>query len=142
MAFNDKIDAPEPKSELILRDPITRQIDRVERIVRIRQAFVRLGIILPPRIDTRAELRAAIRIVCRQRLRYELQNDPQGLGYAGKTDAEIAALLNNPWIEQIPAIPGPGTVPVTRPPRIFQIWLGIAYAPNAVDANDVAEFKV
>lgn len=142
MPFADKITAPEPENEQVVKDPITRKPIRQKRIERIRAAFAKLGVTLPPRVDTRAELRAAIRLVCRQRLRDELQNDPMGLGYAGKTDAEVAALLNNPWIEQIPANPGPGTVAITRPPRIFQIWLGVAFAPNAVDENDVAELRV
>ena len=60
----------------------------------------------------------------------EITNDPQGIGYKGKTDAQIQVLLNSPVITQ-------RTVTDVGPAPISRIMRGIAYGPNAVDVTDV-----
>jgi|WetSurMetagenome_2_1015567.scaffolds.fasta_scaffold585504_2 hypothetical protein len=67
-----------------------------------------------------------------KRIKEEIANDPEGIGYAGKSDDEIMDLLNKrPEKERI--VIDYGTVPINR------ILAGIESAPNMVDAKDVTE---
>ena len=69
-----------------------------------------------------------------QRIKEEIDKDPEGVGYADKTDAEVATLLN-------------GNVYVTRtvvdimPPPVNRILSGLGSAPNTVTAIEVAVAK-
>ncbi len=66
-----------------------------------------------------------------QAIQDEIINDPQGIGYSGKTDVEIAALLNSPV--QVPV-----TTYNTLPSPMNRILTGLAGAPNAVEVEDVS----
>lgn len=66
-----------------------------------------------------ADVTAILQIIAQ-----EISNDPSALGYSGKSASEIADLLNNPYD---PA----------RPPRINEILVGVPFAPNCVDAEDI-----
>jgi len=141
MPFRDKVTAPDPDADVIVKRGAERF--KRKRLQRIRESIKRARKVdLPGRIDNQRELAQALMDVAAAAVKDEITNDPMGLGYAGKSDQEIADLLNGPWILQVPAVPGPGTVDVPQPARIFQIWLGLPYCPNAVDAADVAELKV
>lgn len=58
-------------------------------------------------------------------LKEEIQADPLAIGYAGKTDAQIADLLNT------------SIDPNTYGSRLNTIWRGLPYAPNQITAADV-----
>lgn len=63
----------------------------------------------------------------------EIEKDPTGRGYAGKSDEEQAALLNEPWYEY---------VPVQMTPRIAVVIASIPFTPNAVKVEEVTDAKV
>lgn len=54
----------------------------------------------------------------------EINNDPTARGYSGKTASQIADLLN-------------ANYDTLLPPRINTILVGVPFAPNTVDADDV-----
>lgn len=54
----------------------------------------------------------------------EITNDPAALGYQGKSAQEIADLLNAPYDPNLP-------------PRINIIMVGVPFAPNTVDVEDI-----
>lgn len=62
----------------------------------------------------------------------ELQNDPAGIGYKGKTDQQQADLLNNTYVIMVPQL---------QTPRIAQIINQIPFAPNAAAADHVTASK-
>ena len=68
-------------------------------------------------------------------LKTEIQSDPRSVGYAGKSDAQIAALLNDPHVRQV-------TITVSAPPPINRILSGLAGQPNLVESADVTTAKV
>lgn len=68
-------------------------------------------------------------------IKAEIANDPRGVGYAGKTDAQIAVLLNNPVVKQV-------QVQVQEQAPISRILTGIAFEPNIIDTADVTTAKV
>ena len=83
-------------------------------------------------------------------LKAEIDNDPAGLGYNGKTAKEIADLINTPIkivtdiIEpSLKIAPKPGDIIGTKEeikdPRVFQVIGGIPGAPNGVTPEDVTE---
>lgn len=51
----------------------------------------------PDNSITPAQLKAALQTVIGQRIKTEIANDPRNLNYAGKTDAQQAAILNDPF---------------------------------------------
>lgn len=51
----------------------------------------------PDNSITPAQLKAALQAVIGQRIKTEIANDPRNLNYAGKTDAQQAAILNDPF---------------------------------------------
>ena len=59
----------------------------------------------------------------------EIANDPANRGYSGLQPAQQAALMNVPY-----TIPGPS---VSQPPRVAQIFPGIAGTPNALTASHI-----
>lgn len=68
-----------------------------------------------------------------KRIKDEIENDPAGIGYSGKSFEEITNLLNNPEIEG-------GAV--KREARIHSILIGVPYAPNIVTVDQVKEAMV
>jgi hypothetical protein len=61
----------------------------------------------------------------------ELETDPEGRGYAGKTQEEQLELLNESYTVQV-------ITEEVRPARINQILIGVAGAPNQISAEDFA----
>lgn len=70
-----------------------------------------------------------------KRLKQEIADDPAGMGYAGKTDTEIATLMNSDYQRQ-------RTVTDSHPPRVTQVLAGIEGTPNIIEAVDIANAKV
>ena len=70
-----------------------------------------------------------------KRIKDEINNDPANRGYAGKTDKEIADLINAPIIVQT-------VVETTEPSRFLAILSGVPFGPNTVTEQDVADAKV
>jgi len=68
--------------------------------------------------------------VIKDLIKAEIENDPYGRGYAGKTSAEIAALLNSPFEVEIISKEF-HVAPITR------ILEQVSNAPNKVEAIDV-----
>lgn len=64
----------------------------------------------------------------------EINNDPKGIGYSGKTDQEIADLLNSGVSRSL-------TNYYTEQTPISRILSGLGFAPNICDSNDVKEAK-
>jgi hypothetical protein len=69
-----------------------------------------------------------------EKIKEEIDNDPEKLGYAGKKDQEIADLLNNNYFTQRIVID-------EHPCRIHQILVGIADSPNIVTDAEVTLAK-
>ncbi|MFZ5985500.1 MAG: hypothetical protein ACOYWZ_00015 [Bacillota bacterium] len=65
-----------------------------------------------------------------EKVREEIQNDPEKLGYEGKTTAEITNLLNNSVKKQ-------RIVEDVFPSRINQILVRIANTPNILTEEEV-----
>lgn len=63
-------------------------------------------------------------------IKKEIKNDPTNRGYAGKTPAEIANLLNVNYkiIREENYLP-----------RIFEILIGVPFAPNIITAEQIAQ---
>ena len=70
-----------------------------------------------------------------KKIKDEIVNDPMEVGYAGKTDAEIAYLLNN-------SVQRYRTVLDDYPCPINRILSGIEGTPNMIDENDVKQAKL
>lgn len=62
----------------------------------------------------------------------EIKEDPDGVGYAGLTREDAITLMENPVEKTIKKTFILGS-------RISQLFMGIAYAPNTVTADDVKE---
>ena len=69
-----------------------------------------------------------------QKIKEELVNDPQAVGYVGKTNQEILDLLNNP-VYKYRTVQDQETAPIAR------ILTGVAEAPNIVTLQDVIDAK-
>ena len=69
-----------------------------------------------------------------KRIKEEIENDPHGIGYAGKSDDEIMSLLNNPQIVT-------KMVDEVRQAPISRILSGLAEAPNIVKSKDITDAK-
>lgn len=68
-------------------------------------------------------------------MKIEIETDPDGVGYAGKTDEEISVLLNEPVRKQ-------RIVEDVSPAPINRILSGLAEAPNYVSKEEVSSAKV
>ena len=64
----------------------------------------------------------------------EIAKDPEGRGYAGKTDAEIMTLLNEPYTVQT-------VVDTVKTARISAILAGVPNTENVVAEKDVLDSK-
>ncbi|MFA4871373.1 MAG: hypothetical protein WC623_24455 [Pedobacter sp.] len=69
-----------------------------------------------------------------ERIKEEIEKDPEGLGYKGKSNEEIAKLLNEPYYKE-------RVIRDAFAPRINIILVGIADVPNVIDITDVARAK-
>lgn len=69
-----------------------------------------------------------------KRIKKEIDEDPDGLGYKDKTDDEVMNLLNNPVRKQ-------RIVEDIYPAPINRILSGLADAPNYVSAKEVTDAK-
>ena len=65
----------------------------------------------------------------------EINNDPNGVGYAGKNNTQIADMLNNPYTKMMSSN-------ILFTPPINIILAGLAFAPNSVDSTIVGQAKV
>lgn len=82
-------------------------------------------------------------------IKKEIQTDPEGRGYAGKTPDEIAKLLSQTIevktdiLYEEPIKPKPGDKVGERvevfPPRIGELLGGIEGAPNVLSSDDIEE---
>lgn len=70
-----------------------------------------------------------------KKIKEEITNDPQGLGYTGKTDDEILQILNNPVRTQR-IVEDIGQSPMNR------ILSGIAGTPNITTLTEVQSAKI
>lgn len=68
------------------------------------------------------------------KIKEEISLDPEGVGYAGKTDEEILFLLNNPVVKDR-LVQDFSQSPISR------IFSGLAEAPNIVKTEDVVSAK-
>jgi len=66
------------------------------------------------------------------KIKEEIVNDPVGIGYAGKTNAEIVKLLNSPQVNI-------KTVEEILAPPVTRILSGMALGPNAVTQQDIVD---
>lgn len=69
-----------------------------------------------------------------RKIKEEIETDPTGVGYAGKTDEEIAILLSNP-INRDKVITETYSSPMSR------IIAGLAFAPNNAEVQDVIDSR-
>lgn len=69
------------------------------------------------------------------KIKAEIANDPYGVGYAGKTDAQIAQLLSSNIIKQ-------RVVEDYLPSPINMILAGMGSAPNTIDTAEVTQAKI
>jgi hypothetical protein len=83
-------------------------------------------------------------------LKKEIETDPSGRGYDGKTPKEIAILINSPIVTKTDVLqPAPVAEPktgdkigenvVVKDPRVFNVIMGIPDAPNIVSVDDINE---
>jgi hypothetical protein len=80
---------------------------------------------------TRAELLDTLQTHAGKLLKDEITVDPVGVGYAGKTDAEIYAL-----VQTHRAIVGEG------PTRLSVLWQSLPMTPNEIIIADITAAKV
>src|SRR5262245_9157613 len=66
-----------------------------------------------------------------RKIKAEILNDPQNIGYAGKTDQQVADLLNAPQVVDV-------VQQQIKPAPINRVLSGVANEPNICDAADVA----
>lgn len=85
---------------------------------------------------TKAQALEAINAELVRRLRVELDEDPEGIGYAGMAPAEIVDHLNRPHPDTITRNGRARTF--ERPAPIGHVWEGLPYAPAAATTDDVA----
>lgn len=65
-------------------------------------------------------------------IKEEIEKDPKGLGYAGKSEEEQTKLLNDPYFIMVPE---------EQTPRIAVIINQIPFAPNAAGVDHVTASK-
>lgn len=70
-----------------------------------------------------------------RKIKEEIANDPDNLGYSGKTDKEIAIILNSSIFKE-------RVVVDAHPSPLNRILRGVAEGPNVVTETDVAQAKV
>ena len=73
--------------------------------------------------------------IINQLIQDEIKNDPQGIGYEGKTDDEVMKLLNS-------GVQRSSTNYYTEQTPISRILNGVGNAPNIIEVTDVSSAKV
>lgn len=104
---------------------------------RINDNLIRRGVpaLDPAAVLTRAQIKNRIRLIIKALLKAEIEGDPAARGYAGKTNAQIAQLLNEPYTTAVQVPDGQGgfvTANIPQTPRVCVVLLKIPFAPNAV----------
>lgn len=69
-----------------------------------------------------------------KRIKEEITNDPQGLGYAGKTDDEIQVILNSPVVKD-------RVIQDVTPSPMNRIMSGLAGTQNVVSKAEIVDAK-
>lgn len=72
-------------------------------------------------------------IACK--IKEEIEKDPMGVGYSGKSDEEVTVLLNSPVRKQ-------RIVEDASPSPMNRILSGIALAPNMAKVKNVLDSKI
>jgi hypothetical protein len=96
--------------------------------------LTRMGLTVPATaadLITRAELLDVLQTHAGKLLKDEITVDPVGVGYAGKSDAQIYDL-----VQTFQAIPGEG------PTRLSVLWQSLPMTPNAIVVADITAAKV
>lgn len=139
MALVDELtDAEDEPQE---RNPLRGGVPFLDRL---NDALIRRGI-APMDIanqDTKAKVKLRLRLIAKAIIKNEIQTDPMGRGYNGKTDAQIADLLNTAFtvVRMVPdGLGGNVAVNDAYPPRLCTILAGIPYAPNRIPPGIIAE---
>lgn len=70
-----------------------------------------------------------------KKIKEEIINDPMELGYAGKTDAEIAVLLSDSVFKKREVIDA-------HPSPLNRILVSMADSPNIITIQEVAQAKL
>lgn len=90
----------------------------------------------------------------RRRIKKEIADDPTGRGYAGKTDAQITVLMNEPYLVDGPdkgevVINGRGEkenvivkTKMVAPSRLHEISIGLPFVANVSSDVVVRESKL
>jgi len=82
---------------------------------------------------TAKDLADHLRVIIGERVKAEIENDPQGMGYP-VDDGQCADMLNNPITDNVARVN-------IAPARVNAILVGVPYAPNVLTADDVAEAR-
>lgn len=69
-----------------------------------------------------------------QKIKEEITQDLEGLGYAGKTNAEVMDLLNEPYKKS-------RIVVEEYPPRILSVLMGLTTGSFKVNRKDMTNIK-
>ena len=69
-----------------------------------------------------------------KKIKEEIEKDPQNIGYAGKTDAEIATLLSSSVFKE-------RVVVDAQPSPLNRILVGIADSPNIISDAEITQAK-
>ena len=70
-----------------------------------------------------------------KKIKEEILNDPEGRGYAGKTDTQIAALLSSGYFKDV-------IVQEAHPSPLNRILVGMSESPNIITATEVSQAKL
>lgn len=73
--------------------------------------------------------------IMEQKIRDEIEKDPEKRGYSGKTNQQIANLLNKPYYKDV-------VIQQEYPPRLYTILYTIPSVPNIVIASDIESLLV
>lgn len=132
MALEDEINEPEG-------EPNDARIQfRIGTVLsRINDNLSRRGIptLDPAAVLTRAQIKNRLRLIIKALLKAEIEGDPAARGYAGKTNAQIAQLLNDPYVTVVQVPDGQGgfvAVNIPQTPRVCAVLNKIPHAPNAI----------
>lgn len=102
----------------------------------------RIATMDPATVTTRAQIKNRLRLIIKIILKNEIQNDPAARGYAGKTNAEIAALLNDPYVTVTQIPDGRGgfvNINISQTPRVCLLLDKIPHAPNFIRPELIPE---
>jgi len=100
---------------------------------RVNEWFVSVGkpVLDPTAVDDKKKLRKELRKIIKIAIKDELQTDPTGKGYAGKTAAQQSVMLVTPQIL------GPGLE--ILPGGLYIVLASVPYAPNFFSAAEITD---